>query len=75
MMCTLYALQYDKGICQAKAKSNSEKIKPVALTIIELHLSEDKSVSQKSLNKNFMAEAFSIVLKTLLLGCFLVNTF
>ena len=29
-----------KGTSQAKATSNSEKIKPVALTVIELRLSE-----------------------------------
>ena len=32
-----------KGTCQAKATSNSEKIKPVALAVIELRLSEDIS--------------------------------
>ena len=32
-----------KGTCQAKAMSNSEKIKPVVLAIIELCLSEDIS--------------------------------
>ena len=29
-----------KGTCRAEAMSNSEKIKSVALAIIELHLSE-----------------------------------
>ena len=29
-----------KGIYRAEAKSNSEKIKPVALAVIELRLSE-----------------------------------
>ena len=29
-----------KGTSQAEATSNTEKIKPVALAIIELHLSE-----------------------------------
>jgi len=29
-----------KGISQAEATSNSEKIKPVALAVIELHKSE-----------------------------------
>ena len=29
-----------KGTCQAETTSNSEKIKPVALAVIELHLSE-----------------------------------
>ena len=37
-----------KGTCQAEATSNSEKIKPVALAVIELHLSEgiNQSVTQ-----------------------------
>ena len=34
-----------KGTCRAEAMSNSEKIKPVALAVIELRLSEG-SVSQ-----------------------------
>ena len=29
-----------KGTCRAEAMSNSEKIKPVALAVTELHLSE-----------------------------------
>ena len=29
-----------KGTCQAEATSNSEKIKPIALAVIELRLSE-----------------------------------
>ena len=29
-----------KGTCRAEAMSNSEKIKPVTLVVIELHLSE-----------------------------------
>ena len=32
-----------KGTCQAEAMSNSEKIKPVALAVIKLCLSEDIS--------------------------------
>ena len=37
-----------KGICRAEVMSNSEKIKPVSLAVIELHLSEgiSQSVSQ-----------------------------
>ena len=37
-----------KGTCRAEATSNSEKIKPVALAVIELRLSEgiSQSVSQ-----------------------------
>ena len=34
-----------KGTCQAEAKSNSEKMKPVALAVIELCLSEGISQS------------------------------
>ena len=42
------ALYMPKGTCQAKATSNSEKIKPIALAAIELRLSEGirQSVSQ-----------------------------
>ena len=37
-----------KGTCRAKATSNSEKIKPIALAVIELRLSEgiDQLLSQ-----------------------------
>ena len=40
-----------KGTCQAEATSNSEKIKPLALALIVLRLSEgiDQSVSQLEL--------------------------
>ena len=34
-----------KGICQAEATLNSEKIKPVALAVIKLRLSEGISQS------------------------------
>ena len=34
-----------KGTCRAEAMSNSEKIKPVASTVIELRLSEGISQS------------------------------
>ena len=45
MMHALYIL---KGMSLDKAMSNSERIKPVALAVIELRLSEDisQSVSQ-----------------------------
>ena len=36
MKNALYILQYAKGTCWAEAMSNSEKIKPVALAVIEL---------------------------------------
>ena len=38
MHCTYCGMP--KGTCQAEATLNSEKIKPVAVAIIELHLSE-----------------------------------
>ena len=34
-----------RGTCQAEATSNSERIKPVALAVIELRLSEGISQS------------------------------
>ena len=34
------ALYMPKGTCRAEATSNTEKIKPVALAVIELRLSE-----------------------------------
>ena len=40
MKNALYVLQYAKGTCWAEAMSSSENIKPVALAVIELHLSE-----------------------------------
>ena len=45
-----------KGTCQAEATSNSEKIKPVALAIIELRLSEgiSQAVYKILLNKIFL---------------------
>ena len=36
----LYVMQYAKGTCLAEAALSSEKIKPVALAVIESHLSE-----------------------------------
>ena len=46
MHCTYCSMP--KGTSRAEATSNSEKIKPVALAIIEFHLSEGirQSVSQ-----------------------------
>ena len=40
MKNALYVLRYAKGTSRVGAISNSEKIKPVALTVIELRLSE-----------------------------------
>ena len=45
MKNALYILRYAKDTSQAEATSNSEKIKPVALTVIELCLSEGISQS------------------------------
>ena len=48
--CRMHYMYCDmlKGMCLAEAMSNSEKIKPIALATIELHLSEgiSQSVSQ-----------------------------
>ena len=41
-----------KGTCQAEATSNSEKIKPVALAIIKLRLSEGISQLLSQLVEN-----------------------
>ena len=49
MRNALYVLWYAKDTCQAEVTLNSEKIKPVALAVIELCLSEGiqhQSVSQ-----------------------------
>ena len=52
-----------KGTSRAEATSNSEKIKPVALAVIELRLSE--GISQIPLNKVFCKKKFrSNLLKT-----------
>ena len=40
MKNVLYVLRYAKGTCRVEATSNSDKIKNIALAIIELHLSE-----------------------------------
>ena len=40
MKNTLHVCGMPKGTCRAEATSNSEKIKPVALAVIELRLSE-----------------------------------
>ena len=52
MHCTYCGMT--KGTCQAEATSNSEKIKPIALAIIELRLSEgiSQSVTQ-SVSRKF----------------------
>ena len=45
-----------KGTCRAEATPNSRKINPVALAVIELHLSEgiSKSVIQWKIPLNFL---------------------
>jgi len=40
MKNVLYILWYAKNTAQAKVTSTNEKLKPIALSIIELHLSE-----------------------------------
>ena len=45
MKNALYILRYAKRHIQAEATLNSEKIKPVALVVIKLRLSEDNSQS------------------------------
>jgi len=52
-MQALEVHQLEKCTSQDKAMLNSAKIKPVALAVIELHLSEGsgKGVSQKNLTK------------------------
>jgi len=71
MHCTYCGVP--KGTSRAEAMSNSEKIKPVALAVIELCLTEgiSQAVSQKKilLNKNSMATfwgAFLVDLKACL---------
>ena len=43
MKNALYVLQYAKSTCQAEAMLNSDKIKPITLVVIKLHLSEGNS--------------------------------
>ena len=52
-----------KGTCRVEATSNSEKINPVALAVIELRLSEgiSQSVSPSKIGKNVFFFAFSSV--------------
>ena len=64
-----------KGTCRVEATLNSEKIKPVALTVIELRLSEGisqlltQSIENKFKKKNFcsnLLKAFRVDLKAFL---------
>ena len=48
-----------KGTCQAEATSNSEKIKPIALAVIELRLSE--GISQSVIKKIHYIDIFEIL--------------
>ena len=43
MLRALHVLQWQKGMSRNEAMSNSEKIKPVALSIVELCLAEGSS--------------------------------
>ena len=55
MKNALYVLQHasmPKGTSRAEAMSNSEKIKPTALAVIELRLSEGISQSATQLVEN-----------------------
>ena len=49
MICALYVCGMPNGTSRHKVTSNSEKIKPIALVVIELHFAEDirKLVSRK----------------------------
>ena len=49
MKNALYVLQMPKGTSRTEVTSNSEKIKPIALAVIELHLSEGISYSVSQL--------------------------
>ena len=62
-----------KGISQAEATSNSEKIKPVALAIIELCLSEAISYSVSQSVENSVKYFFFFKLRSNLLKAFQVN--
>ena len=59
-----------KSASQNEATLNSEEIKPVTITIIELHLSEgiigSQSVSQIFLKFHILVEGFVVDLKTFL---------
>ena len=66
MHCTYCGVP--KGTCPTKAMSNSEKIKPVALAIIKVHLSE--GISQLNFFIKFrsnLLKAFRVDLKTCLI--------
>ncbi len=56
-----------KGTCQVEVTLNSEKIKPVVLAVIELHLSEviRQSVSQQKISLNIFSKFCSNLLKAL----------
>ena len=54
MKNALYILQYAKSTCRAEAMSNSEKIKPIALAVIELRLFEGISqLLSQSVSRRF----------------------
>ena len=66
MKNTMYILRYAKRISRANALSNSKKITPVVLTIIELCLSEDisQSVSQSVSQWNVLFNGFFLIIET-----------
>ena len=62
MKNALYVLWYAKRHCRAEATSNSEKIKPVALAVIELHLSEGLKLQPSFKSKTKKKMLFNIVM-------------
>ena len=63
-----------KGTCRAKATSNSEKIKPVALAVIELRLSEGISqLLAYSVSRKFHQIIFFLKFRSNLLKAFRVD--
>ena len=73
MHCTYCGVP--KGTCPAEAMSNSEKIKPIALAIIKVHLSE--GISQFNFFLKFcsnLLKAFRVDLKACLALFYLTNT-
>ena len=59
IVCTLCEMQ--KGTCETEATSNGEKIKPKALTIIELCLSEGISQESQSVENSTESIFFKIL--------------
>ena len=75
MKNTLYICSMPKGTCWAEKMSNSKKIKPVALAVIELRLSE-ASVCQlfsQSVSRNFPLNKLFLKFHSNLLKAFRVD--